>query len=350
MTDHRSSGMPNRTISYAQRYEDLYLMRCFGDRGEGFYIDIGSGHPVYDNASFAFYLQGWSGITVEPNPWLARLSRAVRRRDRHIEALVGAAAGEATFYLVEEFHGLSTMIERHADAARMQFGKRSQAITAPVTTLRELCVQYAPPTFEFLKIDVEGAERDVIRNGDWQEHRPKIVVVEALAPFTLAPAWEAWEPTLIEHGYRYAYFDSLNRYYLAEEAGELAACLVAAPSASADAFQFRNAKPALADASHPDHGLAILLAGADMRRLPLLERGLLCELLTAGISAAALEQPAGPDGVGRAAQRLFGSDAVLAANELKLPPHARVRDVYAALVESDRFRTACGRISASYAW
>jgi len=41
-----------QTISYAQRFEDLYLMRCFGGRAEGFYIDIGSGHPVYDNMSF----------------------------------------------------------------------------------------------------------------------------------------------------------------------------------------------------------------------------------------------------------------------------------------------------------
>jgi hypothetical protein len=46
-----------RTISYAQRFEDLYLMRCFAGRDEGFYIDIGSGHPVYDNMSFAFYLK-----------------------------------------------------------------------------------------------------------------------------------------------------------------------------------------------------------------------------------------------------------------------------------------------------
>ncbi len=217
--------MSGRPISYAQRYEDLYLMRCFGARSEGFYIDIGSGHPVYDNMSFAFYLQGWRSITVEPNPWLARLSRAVRPRDCHLEALIGAASGEATFYLVEELHGLSTMIESHAHAARTQFGKRSQAMQAPITTLRELCAQHAPAAFDFLKVDVEGAERDVIRNGDWQNHRPKVVIVEALAPFTLAPAWEAWEPILTENCYRYACFDSLNRYYVAEEASELAARL-----------------------------------------------------------------------------------------------------------------------------
>jgi FkbM family methyltransferase len=335
-------------ISYAQRFEDLHLLRCFGDRNDGFYIDIGSGHPVYDNMSFAFYLRGWRGVTVEPNPWLARLTRAVRPRDRHVEALVGAAAGEATFYVVNEFHGLSTMIAEHARAAQTRFGKGSQTITVPVTTLKELCAEHAPQSFDFLKVDVEGAEPGVLLNGDWQRYRPKVVVVEALAPYTLAPAWEAWEPFLGKHGYRYVLFDSLNRYYLAEEAGELAPCFEGASAAFDDAFQFRNVKPALTDVTHPDHRLATLLAGSAMTRLPVLDRGLLLELVTADIPATALDAPAGDAEIAAAVERLFGPDA--SAKDFALPPAPSLRAVYAAVVASDRFRIACGRISASYAW
>ena len=342
--------MPKPTISYAQRFEDLYLMRCFGGRGTGFYIDIGSGHPVYDNASFAFYIEGWRGVTVEPNPSLARLSRAVRPRDQHIEALLGATVGEATFYLVNDFHGLSTMIETHARAAQTQFGKSSQAIATPVTTLKELCRRHAPPVFEFLKVDVEGAEQEVLLNGDWQSYRPKVVVAEALAPYTLAPAWPAWEPFLAKQGYRCVWFDSLNRYYLADEASELARCFEEAPACFEGAFQFRNVKPALVDAGHPDHRLAKLLAGNDMARLPLLGRDVLVDFITAGLAPAALDQPADLDVIAGAIERLFGPDAGLSANELRLPAGPRLRDVYAALVDTDRFHTACGRISASYAW
>jgi FkbM family methyltransferase len=335
-------------VSYAQRFEDLHLLRCFGNRDDGFYIDIGSGHPVYDNMSFAFYLRGWHGVTVEPNPWLARLTRAVRPRDRHVEALVGAAAGEATFYLVNEFHGLSTMIAAHARSAQTQFGKDAQAITVPVTTLEDLCRQHAPPAFDFLKVDVEGAEPDVILNGDWQRYRPKVVVIEALAPYTLAPAWEAWEPFLSKHGYRYVLFDSLNRYYLAQEASELAPCFEGAPAAFDDAFQFRNVKPALIDPAHPDHRLATLLGRAAMTRLPVLDPGLLLELVTADIPSAVLDAPATTGDIARAIERLFGPQASMEG--LELPPAPRLRQVYAALVASDRFRIACGRISASYAW
>ncbi len=339
------------TISYAQRFEDLYVMRCFGDRADGFYIDIGSGHPVYDNMSLAFYLKGWRGVTVEPNPWLARLTRAVRPRDRHIEAVVGASSGEATFHVVREFHGLSTMIAEHAAKAQSQFDRQADVITVPMMTLKDLCERYAPPSFEFLKVDVEGAEPDVLLNGDWQKFRPKVVIVEALAPFTLAPAFEQWEPFLATHGYRYVLFDSLNRYYLAEEANDLAPCFETAPASFDERLQFRNVKPALSDTEHPDHRLAMIFARAAMTRLPLFDRDLLLELLTAGLSATELAKHAGADGLSQATERLFGARATAeSVGDLRLPANATMRDVYAALIDSDPFRIACGRISASYAW
>jgi FkbM family methyltransferase len=336
------------TISYAQRFEDLYLMRCFGERAEGFYIDIGSGHPVYDNVSFAFYLRGWHGITVEPNPWLSRLSRAVRPRDRHVEALVGAACEPAaTFYLVNEFHGLSTMFEPHAQAALTQFGK----ITVPLTTLRTLCQEgHAPASFDFLKVDVEGAEPAVLFGGDWERFRPKVIVVEALAPYTLAPAFAQWEPFLARHGYSYVWFDSLNRYYLAQEAGELAGCFANAPATFDGALQFRDTRPALGDQEHPDHRLAELLANAVMTRLPILDRALVLELLTSGLPAAELERRADDSDLTRIGERLFGPQAAPGIKNLKLTPATSVRDLYAAIAETDLFRTACGRISASYGW
>lgn len=340
--------MPPRT-SYSQRFEDLYLGCCFPDAQDGFYIDVGAGHPVYDNVSFAFYLRGWRGIAVEPNPWLSQLANGVRPRDRNIQALVGAAEGDAAFHLVNEFHGLSTMIADHARKAESEFGKASQAIKMPMTTLKALCEHHAPASFEFLKIDVEGAEDDVIRGGDWKRFRPKVVVIEALAPYSLAPAWDSWEPILTAHGYRYARFDSLNRYYVAEEETQIMRSLTSAPDAF-DAVLFRDVKGALEADSHPDHRLALLLAKADMVRLPLVDRQTLVALLTTGLPAESLDWPATDADVAGAFERVFGHIPQSEWADFRLPPQAALRDVYARLVETDRFRAACGRISASYAW
>ena len=139
------------------------------------------------------------------------------------------------------------MIESNARSAQSEFGKPWRAITAPLMTLEELCNRYAPAEIDFLKVDVEGAEQDVLLHGNWYKHRPKIVIAEALAPYTLAPAWEGWEPCLTKHGYRYIWFDTLNRYYIAEEAAELASCFTQGSAGFEAAFQFRNVKPALVD-------------------------------------------------------------------------------------------------------
>jgi FkbM family methyltransferase len=339
-----------KPVSYSQRFEDLYLGCCFPSQRDGFYIDIGAGHPVYDNVSFTSYLRGWQGIAVEPNPWLSQLGGGVRPRDRNIRSLVGASEGTASFHLVNEYHGLSTMIADHALKAQSEFGKASQATEMPVTTLRALCEQHAPASFEFLKIDVEGAEEDVIKGADWTRFRPKVVVVEALAPYSLAPAWDSWEPILTGHGYRYARFDSLNRYYVAEEEADILQRLTAAPD-TFNAVLFRDVKPALEADSHPDHRLAALLSKADMIRLPVTDRQTLVALLTTSLPAESLTRPATDIDIAATGERLFGHvphpDWTA---ELRLPPKATIRDLYERLVETDRFRTACGRISASYAW
>jgi len=338
-------------ISYAQRYEDMHLLRVFGEQAGGFYIDIGAGHPVYDNVSFAFYLRGWNGITVEPNPWLAQLTEAVRPRDSRNQSLVGGDPGETTYYLVEDFHGLSTTVVGHALKAQSEFGKSSQAMTMPVTTLRALCERYAPAAIDFLKIDVEGAEREVLLGGDWRRFRPKVVVLEALAPVTMAPAWEAWEPLLTAQDYRFVFFDSLNRYYVAGEHAALSERLNAAPPSFAGVIPFREFKPALDDASHPDHGLARLLAGADMVRLPLTPFDPIAERLINGLDPADPDRAAQPSDIAAAHQRLFGTPALpLWANLLQLAPNSTIRDLYRSAVATEAFRAACGRISASSAW
>ena len=333
-------------ISYSQRFEDQYLQRCFGERESGFYIDIGAGHPVFDNVSFAFYLRGWSGIAVEPNPRLARLAEAIRPRDRTVNALAGAQPGEATYYLVDDFHGLSTTNPSHAAAAQAEFGKPSQPMPRAVTTLRALCEAYAPPDIDFLKVDVEGAEPEVLAGADFARFRPRVIVVEALAPFTQEPAWDAYEPMLFGSGYGFAFFDSLNRYYVAEEARSLKDRLADAP-ASFDVPQFRNFGKALEDPNHPDHRLAGLLAHPDMAGLPLLPPEQLLGLLTRNIAPADLSGPAGEAAVAALRARLFG-DAE--KGDLRLTPDATIRDACAAMVDSEPFRVACGRISASYAW
>ena len=336
--------MPLPPLSYAQRFEDFHLWRALSDVPNGFYVDVGAGHPVFDNVSFAFYLAGWRGLCVEPNPALAALAHAVRPRDQVYEGLCGATIGQATLYLQREFHGLSTTIAEHAQAAEKEVNRSAEAVTLPMTTLAELCERHAPGNFEFLKVDVEGAEADVLRGADFSRFRPKIIVVEAIKPLTLAPSWDEWEPLLARYGYSSVWDDELNRYYVAEEARALASRLVEGPKWYAGGPQIGNFKGAAEDPTHPDHGLAQLLAGTEFVKLPLMDRGDLLALLTSNVPD--LDRPASTADLAAIGARLFGS----AAAQQSARQHETIREAYRRIIDSDEFRAACGRIAASYAW
>lgn len=269
-------------LSYAQNLEDVHIDIAFGGMTDGFYVDIGGGHPIADNVTLHAYLSGWRGVVVEPQERLAKLYPTLRPRDVVLSSLVGRAAGEATFHEVERLHGFSTMVERHAQGASA-FGAAYASRAVPVTTLAAICAAHAPARIDLVKIDVEGAEADVLAGGDWDRFRPRLVVVEAVAPGTGEPAWEAWEPLLLERGYGLALFDGLNRFYVADEAGDVAARLRDGAPVAWDSvrhmYEFDRAGSAR---HHPDHALARRLARGLWARLPVLDPALLDDLLAAG--------------------------------------------------------------------
>ena len=175
--------------------------------------------------------------------------------------------------------------------------------------------------------------------------RPKIIVVEAIKPLTLAPAWDEWEPMLARHGYVYVWDDELNRYYVAEEAHALASRLAEGPKWYADGPQIGNFKGAAEDPAHPDHGLARLLAGVELAKLPLMNRGDLLALLTSNVPDP--DRPASAADLAAIGARVFGSAA---AQQNAGPQRETIREAYRRIIDSDEFRAACGRIAASYAW
>src|SRR3954471_24181728 len=105
-------------LSYAQHLEDYHLSLAFAGQEGGFYIDVGAGHPVADNVSCWFYLRGWRGIAVEPQPQLIELYPLVRPRDIAIPKLLGRAPGEVDLHLVERLNGFSSIFSEHARNAQ----------------------------------------------------------------------------------------------------------------------------------------------------------------------------------------------------------------------------------------
>ena len=202
-------------ISYAQNFADVLLWRALGQVGTGFYIDAGAAHPDADSVTRAFYDRGWRGINVEPVPEAARRLRAARPRDITVQAALGSAPGRAVLHHVGS-EGLSTLSADIA-ARHREAGLAAEDLEVTVETLAALCERHAPPDIHFLKVDVEGSERDVLAGADFARFRPWIVLVEATVPNSPVEDFGGWEDILLAAAYRFVWFDGLNRFYVADE-------------------------------------------------------------------------------------------------------------------------------------
>ena len=231
-------------ISYAQNFEDVMLWRALGQIEHGVYIDVGAADPVEMSVTKAFYDAGWRGVNIEPSQhYFGRLHDA-RPEDVNLEVALAEAPGSRVFHEVVDT-GLSTL---HADiaATHRRDGFRVTARPVRVTTLAEICETYATGDIHFLKIDVEGAEAEVLAGADFKRFRPWVMLLEATEPLsTIENA--TWEPTVLEAGYVFVWFDGLNRFYVAQERHAALAPHFRLPPNSFDLFKIHD--PAAADAA-----------------------------------------------------------------------------------------------------
>jgi FkbM family methyltransferase len=216
-------------VSYAQNFEDVMLWRALRHIEHGFYVDIGANDPVVESVSKAFYDRGWRGVHVEPVAEYARLLREARPDEEVIEKAVGAESGAMTLHVIPGT-GLSSLVEASALSAVALRGYERAEVVVPVVTLDELLLPYAGRDIHWLKVDVEGAELDVLRGWNARRDRPWIMVVEATVPNSQEDCHQAWEPILLDADYRFVYFDGLSRFYVSVEHGELASSFRTPPN------------------------------------------------------------------------------------------------------------------------
>lgn len=212
-------------VSYAQNGEDVLLWRALQHVSRGFYIDVGAQDPTEDSVTRAFYDRGWRGLNLEPVPhWYERLVEQ-RPHDVNLRLAASDKPGTLTLFEVEE-SGLSTsdaeFAHRHEAA-----GHALHSFSVECRTLDQICADNAVATVHFLKVDCEGAEKQVLEGIALKAVRPWIILVEATEPNSTKPTWQQWQHLLTGRGYRYVFFDGLNRYYVADEHAELEAAFTA---------------------------------------------------------------------------------------------------------------------------
>lgn len=202
-----------KLISYAQNGEDVLLDRLFTGGPPGFYIDVGANDPVQHSVTKHFYDQGWRGINIEPAPGSFARLQAERPRDVNLHLGVSDQESTLVFYDTPSASGWATFSPAQAENLRAQ-GFQVIERRVPVSTLAQVCERHVDGPIDFLKIDAESHEREVLAGADFTNWRPRAVLIEANGV-------ALWEPGLLAADYLFACFDGVNRFYLRAEDRDL---------------------------------------------------------------------------------------------------------------------------------
>lgn len=188
---------PWARLSYAQEGEDLLLDRLLTRQYKGFYVDVGAHHPKRFSNTHYFHMRGWRGINIEPNPAVHDLFVKMRRRDVNLQLGISEQVGELLYYEFDD-PALNTfdeqlMRERASDTPYRVIATRM----IKVEPLAAVLAVHLPSgqAIDFLSVDVEGMDLNVLRSNDWERFRPRCVVSEALNA-DLAPAVLVGNPLL----------------------------------------------------------------------------------------------------------------------------------------------------------
>lgn len=182
--------LPHSQLIYSQSGEDIILSHLFYKLGiqKPSYLDIGANDPAYISNTYYYYLRGSRGVCIEPNPYLAEKIKSVRPEDKVLNVGIGTNKNEfADFYLFpEKTNGLSTFSRLEAEywgeVGMKMIGKikYEKIIKVRLETINDILENYFFQPPDFISLDVEGLDLDILQSLDFNIYRPLVFCVETL--------------------------------------------------------------------------------------------------------------------------------------------------------------------------
>jgi FkbM family methyltransferase len=163
---------PGDRVGYSQSGQDQILMQYFFKNKKGVFLDIGSNDPKHLNNTYLFEKNGWEGFAFEPLEKFKSQWISLRKNTELHSVALGDRIGDVEFIEEEPIDGWEDMLSRVAEKGEHNIRKTT------IVKMERLDSFDIGKKIDFVSIDVEGHELNVLHGMDFESIDYDVFVIE----------------------------------------------------------------------------------------------------------------------------------------------------------------------------
>lgn len=174
----------HKRTHYSQFGEDVVVTAFFKDRQNGFFVDVGAHHPRALSNTYALYRKGWRGVNIDLHRHNMALFNIDRPSDVNVCAAISREERNLSLFEFASVSVFNTLSKEDADAVKREKGLAYSVRTVRTRTLDSVLAElgFSERVIDFLSVDAEGHDLEVLRSLDFDLHKPTLVCVELHEP------------------------------------------------------------------------------------------------------------------------------------------------------------------------
>ena len=183
----KSSFLYQLTINFFGEYnrsfsesfgEDLFVNYFFQQKKKGFYVDIGCNLPKSRSTTYLLYKKGWDGIKVDISPRSIKLNEYIRPNDINLNISVGKNEDLIDAYIFYDNCSMNTVDKKFKEYTKKVLIKSQAILKLKQLRLNTILQNNMINKIDYLNIDVEGHEYEVISGFNIKKYQPELVSIE----------------------------------------------------------------------------------------------------------------------------------------------------------------------------
>ncbi len=164
-------------LAYSHWGVDLIITKLLNSKNKGIYIDVGCHHPFLNNHSYLLYKSGWEGINIDIDYNSIDMFNFFRKSDVNIQTAVTDHKGEVDLFFYHNRAAKNTISKEFGSDAKEKKKINSDTLNNIIENSK-----FKNSKIDFVSIDVEGNEMNVLNGFNLKKYKPKLILLEFILP------------------------------------------------------------------------------------------------------------------------------------------------------------------------